>query len=217
MELYQDEIVSPVGIVYIISDGTNLRAVDFEGYEDRMHRLLNRHYGRYTVHSSRDAIGAISVLTDYFGGDVRAIDGIDVATNGTQFQQHVWSALRAIPAGTTVSYGTIACRIGRPKACRAVGLANRSNPIGIVVPCHRVVGRQGTDRLRWRAREETMATHARGESFAAGRVFGTKRPEYSRIQRLRSWHNWIRSFWFRSSRLRQNFTGISQREILRRL
>lgn len=140
MELYQDEFASPVGVVYVISDGTNLRAVDFEGYEARMHRLLTRHYRQYTVHSGRNPGGAVSRLEAYFAGDVKAIDGIAVATNGTPFQQRVWGELRVIPAGTTVSYGTIANRIHRPTACRAVGLANGSNPIGIFVPCHRVVG-----------------------------------------------------------------------------
>jgi O-6-methylguanine DNA methyltransferase len=157
MDLYQDEFASPVGIVYVLSDGINLRAVDFEGYETRMHRLLTRHYGHYTIHSARDPAGAASRLEEYFGGDIRAIEGIAVATNGTEFQKQVWSALRDIPAGMTVTYGTIAGRIGRPNACRAVGLANGSNPIGIFVPCHRVIGADkaltgyggGIERKQW--------------------------------------------------------------------
>lgn len=140
MQLFQWELESPVGIVQVVSDGTHLRAVDFAGYEDRMQRLLTRHYERYTIHSAPQPCEAISRLKDYFAGDLPAIDDIPVATNGTAFQQAVWSALRTIPAGTTVSYGSIAARIGRPSACRAVGLANGSNPIGIVVPCHRVIG-----------------------------------------------------------------------------
>jgi methylated-DNA-[protein]-cysteine S-methyltransferase len=140
VNFYQDEYASPVGLVYVVSDGTNLRAIDFEGYEPRMHRLLTRHYGQYTLHATRDPAGAVSRLAEYFAGDLHAIDGLPVATNGTPFQQEVWNALRAVPAGTTASYGTIADRIGRPKACRAVGLANGSNPIALVVPCHRIVG-----------------------------------------------------------------------------
>lgn len=140
MELYQNEFESPIGMVYAVSDGTNLRAVDFEGYEHRLRRLLARHYGRYTLHSAREPGESASRLRDYFAGDLRAVDDIAVATSGTPFQQQVWAALRTIPAGTTVSYGTIAARIGRPTACRAVGLANGSNPIAIVVPCHRVIG-----------------------------------------------------------------------------
>jgi len=171
MELFQWELESPVGIVHVVSDGTHLRAVDFEGYEDRMERLLTRHYGRYTIHSAPQPCEAISRLTDYFAGDLQAIDNIPIATNGTSFQQEVWSALRTIPAGTTVSYGTIATRIGRPSACRAVGLANGSNPIGIVVPCHRVIGANnsltgyggGMERKQWLLEHEGAAV-ARGRS-----------------------------------------------------
>ncbi|WP_010585775.1 methylated-DNA--[protein]-cysteine S-methyltransferase [Schlesneria paludicola] len=140
MNLYQDEFESPVGMIYIVSDGTKLRALDFEGHESRLHRLLAIHYGRYTIHSTRDTIGTMSRLKDYFDGDLQAGERLAMATNGTEFQQQVWAALRTIPAGTTVSYGMIANRIGRPNACRAVGLANGSNPIGIFVPCHRVIG-----------------------------------------------------------------------------
>src|SRR5271166_4500845 len=129
MDLYQDEFASPIGVVYVVSDGTSLRAVDFEGYEDRLRRLLARHYGQYTLHTARNPGDGVRRLKEYFAGDIRAIDGVAVATNGTVFQKQVWASLRTIPAGTTVSYQTIATRIGRPTACRAVGLANGSNPI----------------------------------------------------------------------------------------
>ena len=80
----------------------------------------------------------------YFKGDLTAIDGLKVANGGTDFQRAVWKALRAIPAGGTITYGALAARLGRPKAARAVGLANGANPIAIVVPCHRVVGADGS-------------------------------------------------------------------------
>ena len=177
MELFQYDLESPVGIVHVISDGTHLRAVDFEGYEDRMQRLLTRHYGRHAIHSVRQSVEAISRLTDYFAGDLQAIDGIPVETNGTAFQRAVWAALRTIPAGTTVSYGTIATRIGRPSACRAVGLANGSNPIGIVVPCHRVIGANnsltgyggGMERKQWLLQHEG-ATLAGGRSQSSSQL-----------------------------------------------
>jgi O-6-methylguanine DNA methyltransferase len=86
----------------------------------------------------RDAIAA------YFAGDLTALDRVPVKTNGTTFQKDVWSALRSIPAGETVSYGALAARIGRPRAVRAVGLANGRNPVGVIVPCHRVIGANGT-------------------------------------------------------------------------
>jgi methylated-DNA-[protein]-cysteine S-methyltransferase len=75
---------------------------------------------------------------------LQALEGLPVATNGTAFQQTVWQALRTIPPGTTLSYGALARQIGKPQAMRAVGLANGANPIGIVVPCHRVIGADGT-------------------------------------------------------------------------
>ena len=178
MDLYQAEFASPVGLVYVVSDGTNLRAVDFEGNELRLHRLLARHNGRYTLHSARGRGEAVSRLERYFAGDLCAVDGIAVATSGTPFQQQVWAALRAIPAGTTVSYATIARQIGRPKACRAVGLANGSNPINIFVPCHRVIGTNqgltgyggGIELKRWLLGHEGVVLD---EGLRASRPCGT--------------------------------------------
>lgn len=189
MDLYQHEFESPIGAVYVVSDGTNLRAVDFEGYEPRLQRLLARHYGRYTLHSAGAPDEAVSRLRAYFAGDLRAIDGAAVAAKGSPFQQQVWTALRAIPAGTTVSYGTIASRIGRPTACRAVGLANGSNPIAIVVPCHRVVGADhgltgyggGIERKQWLLGHEGVVLASppprppRDPSAASSRLIGSGR------------------------------------------
>jgi methylated-DNA-[protein]-cysteine S-methyltransferase len=175
MELYQDEFASPVGLIYVVSDGTNLRAVDFEGYETRLHRLLTLHYGTYKLHAARDPGGAVSRLRAYFAGDLQAGDDIRVATSGTSFQQQVWAALRSIPAGTTVSYGTIAGRIGRPTAYRAVGLANGSNPVGIFVPCHRVIGANhaltgyggGIERKQWLLEHEGVVLPATSSKSVA--------------------------------------------------
>ena len=82
-------------------------------------------------------------LTAYFSGARRAFD-LPLAPRGTPFQRAVWQALREIPYGETRSYGEIAAAIGKPNACRAVGMACHVNPIAIVVPCHRVVGKSGT-------------------------------------------------------------------------
>lgn len=84
------------------------------------------------------------VLKAYFDGDLEAIDSLSVARPGTAFQREVWAELRNIPCGTTISYAELAERIGRPKAVRAVGTANGANPVPIVVPCHRVIGANGT-------------------------------------------------------------------------
>ena len=101
--------------------------------------------------------GATSALDAYFNGELAAIDGLAVSLVGTPFQVLVWSALQSIPCGETASYGDIARRIGKPNAVRAVGGANNRNPIGIVVPCHRVIGADGSmtgygggvERKRW--------------------------------------------------------------------
>jgi methylated-DNA-[protein]-cysteine S-methyltransferase len=81
-------------------------------------------------------------LTAYFKGALRRFY-VPVAPQGTEFQQRVWAALQEIPYGETVSYGDLARRLGNPKAVRAVGLANGSNPISIIIPCHRVIGSNG--------------------------------------------------------------------------
>ena len=82
-------------------------------------------------------------LEEYFAGKRKTFD-LPLAPKGTEFQQKVWSALQDIPYGQTVSYGDIAHAVGRPKACRAVGQANHVNPISIIVPCHRVMGADGS-------------------------------------------------------------------------
>ncbi len=86
---------------------------------------------------------AAAQLIDYLDGKRRAFE-VPIAMNGTEFQQAVWNALREIPYGETRSYRQIAERIGRPKACRAVGMANNRNPVAIIVPCHRVIGADGS-------------------------------------------------------------------------
>jgi methylated-DNA-[protein]-cysteine S-methyltransferase len=104
-------------------------------------------------------------LRRYFAGELAAIDDLPVKTAGTAFQREVWRALREIECGTTVSYAKLAERIGRPTAVRAVGLANGANPIGVVVPCHRVIGADGSltgygggmERKRWLLRHEASA------------------------------------------------------------
>jgi methylated-DNA-[protein]-cysteine S-methyltransferase len=82
-------------------------------------------------------------LGEYFAGERTAFD-VDVDLTGTPFQQRVWNALREIPYGQTISYGELALRIDQPSAVRAVGLANGRNPVSVIVPCHRVIGANGT-------------------------------------------------------------------------
>jgi O-6-methylguanine DNA methyltransferase len=157
MQLQLDRFATPLGDLLLVFDDEGLRALDFADFEPRMHRLLRLHYGAVTLINAPAPASITGPLTAYFAGDAAALDSIAVATGGTDFQRKVWAALRTIPAGETWSYGALANRIGSPGASRAVGMANGSNPIGIVVPCHRVIGANGTltgyaggvERKRW--------------------------------------------------------------------
>ncbi|MBB5744873.1 methylated-DNA--[protein]-cysteine S-methyltransferase [Brevundimonas variabilis] len=161
-----DRIETPVGTVLLVTDAQGVvRALDFVDYEPRMLRLLARHYGQVKLTPGQAPEPVRAGVRAYFGGDARALEGLPVATAGTPFQREVWAALRSIPAGETRSYGQLAAAIGRPKAVRAVGLANGANPVGIIVPCHRVVGANGTmtgyagglERKRWLLAHEAAA------------------------------------------------------------
>ena len=107
-------------------------------------------------------------LDAYFAGELEIFD-LPLAPRGTEFQRRVWDELRQIPYGQTTSYGALAAKIGRPDACRAVGLANGRNPISIIIPCHRVIGASGAltgygggiERKRW------LLAHERGEQELA--------------------------------------------------
>jgi methylated-DNA-[protein]-cysteine S-methyltransferase len=106
-----------------------------------MRRLLRFYYGAegddFAIEDRAAPAAIRRAISDYFLGDLCAIDSIPVTTGGTSFQREVWAELRTIQAGTTLSYGALARQLGRPKSVRAVGLANAANPVAIVVPCHR--------------------------------------------------------------------------------
>jgi methylated-DNA-[protein]-cysteine S-methyltransferase len=145
MHLRLEQYSSPFSTLLLVTDEQGaLRALDFAGYELRMHRLLREHYGDYELEQSAAPVSVHRSLDAYFDGNLAALDGVRTATGGTSFQRAVWRALRSIKPGTTKSYGQIAANIGRPTASRAVGVANGSNPIAIVVPCHRVIGANGS-------------------------------------------------------------------------
>jgi methylated-DNA-[protein]-cysteine S-methyltransferase len=133
---FYTQIESPVGPLLLAADGTGLRQILF---------VNGRHPAQ--PESSWKEDGAphretIRQLKAYFAGDLENFD-LQLAPEGTPFQLGVWHRLCDIPYGTTISYGELAGRIGNPKASRAVGLANGSNPIPIVIPCHRVIGSNG--------------------------------------------------------------------------
>jgi methylated-DNA-[protein]-cysteine S-methyltransferase len=128
---------SPVGPLLIAGDGERLHLISFPK-GSRAHAPAGdwrRDDALFTE--------AVGQLRAYFAGALTRFD-LPLRLAGTAFQNAVWSALRDIPYGETVSYGTLATRIGRPTACRAVGAANGANPLPIVLPCHRVIGADGS-------------------------------------------------------------------------
>jgi methylated-DNA-[protein]-cysteine S-methyltransferase len=160
LRLLIDRIDTPIGELAIVADDARrLRAVEWTDHDDNLQRSLRLHYGAngYSLTPAPNADGLTAAIRAYFAGNLRAIDELPVATGGTDFQRQVWRALRRIPCGETISYGELARRIDRPAAVRAVGLANGSNPISVVVPCHRVIGSDGSltgygggiERKRW--------------------------------------------------------------------
>jgi methylated-DNA-[protein]-cysteine S-methyltransferase len=145
MQLQFERWAAPICPLLLITDDDGvLRALEFGDHESRMDRLLHDHYDDYTLKEGKAPASLTEPLKAYFEGDIDALNEVQVATGGTAFQREVWNALRTIPAGTTLSYGELAAQIGRPGASRAVGAANGANPIAIVVPCHRVIGANGT-------------------------------------------------------------------------
>jgi methylated-DNA-[protein]-cysteine S-methyltransferase len=142
---FLDRLKTPIGIALLVTDADGvLRALDWEGYEPRMRELLRLQYGAVILKDARAPKAVRSALGGYFKGDLDRLDGIKWRVAGTSFQRKVWKALPAIKAGTTMSYGALAAKLGTPRAMRAVGHANGSNPISVVVPCHRLIGASGS-------------------------------------------------------------------------
>jgi len=162
MELDLTEVESPIGEVIVAETVKGVCAVAFPGERTRMKALLEKRFGAVTFRKA-EGRGAADVRR-YFRGDVAALDAIRVDTGGTEFQEKVWIALRAIPAGETRSYAELARAVGRPTAVRAVARANATNPVPIIVPCHRVVRTDGgiggygggVQRKRWLLRHEGL-------------------------------------------------------------
>jgi len=173
--LFLDHIATPIGELALIADAEGrLRALGWTDGHERMQRNLSLLQSSDLTRASNPA-GLSAALRAYFAGDLKAIDGLPVVMSGTEFERTVWRALRDIPCGETCSYGEIARRIGRPTAVRAVGLANGRNPIGIVVPCHRVIGSNGTltgyggglERKRWLLAHEAEGSVTRRGATAS--------------------------------------------------
>jgi methylated-DNA-[protein]-cysteine S-methyltransferase len=159
-ELQHDEFDSPLGRLTLIADAEGrLRLLGWlEGHQRIERALATLTSGlELAVRRVDNPHGLRTALQAYFSGQLAAIDDLPVLGEGTPFQRRVWGALREIPRGETWSYSQLASHIGNPAAVRAVGLANGANPIGIVVPCHRVIGADGSltgyggglERKRW--------------------------------------------------------------------
>lgn len=145
MNLLLERWISPIAPLLLVTDDRDaLRALEFAENEARMLRLLRRYHGNYSLTEGQAPTSLKRALTAYFNGDIDALSNVPTATSGTPFQRLVWQALRKIPAGTTLSYSQLATKLGCKGASRAVGAANGANPIPIVVPCHRVIGADGS-------------------------------------------------------------------------
>jgi methylated-DNA-[protein]-cysteine S-methyltransferase len=143
-KLLFDRVPTPLGEAQLVCDSEG-RLLLFGWYDrDDTWQRYSSHLGEADFVLTNDPFGFSSAIGEYMQGNVHIIDDLPVAYAGTPFQNKVWHALRTIPAGETLSYGALARQIGEPKAVRAVGLANGSNPIGLVVPCHRVIGSDGS-------------------------------------------------------------------------
>ena len=144
MDIALTTLESPIGPLTIAARGSKVCLVHFGKPSSYVRTSLSKWYPGAHVAQSDDAGGAGSVLMRYFDGDLRSLDEIEVELHGTDFQQRVWTALRSVPAGSTASYSELARRVGAPAAVRAVGAANGSNPVAVVLPCHRIIGSNGS-------------------------------------------------------------------------
>ena len=150
-----DTLPTPIGALLLAVRGSNIMHIGF-AEERHPHQRL----GEWRQDAARLSELRRQLL-EYFAGDRQMFD-LDLHAIGTEFQRTVWAELQRIPYGETISYGELAKRIGNPKAMRAVGLANGRNPIPIIVPCHRVIGANGSltgfgggiERKRWLLQHE---------------------------------------------------------------
>jgi methylated-DNA-[protein]-cysteine S-methyltransferase len=166
-----EECDSPIGAIKIAHRGGRVCGLAFADRWDRAAGHLRRRFGCELVESTGDAQAAVGCIRRYFAGDLPALGSIEIELKGTPFQLAVWHRLRAIPPGTTESYGSIAWMIGEPSAVRAVGAANGSNLISLVIPCHRVIGADGSlvnygggiERKRWLIEHEKLSLLRAGQ------------------------------------------------------
>jgi methylated-DNA-[protein]-cysteine S-methyltransferase len=180
MDVTETKMESPIGELRLVASDAGICRVAFGPPEPELRRELERRFGDVRVAEAdhRRAVldRARRALDRYFSGADETFEGIPLDPGGTEFQRQVWSSLKRIPAGETRSYAEIAAAVSRPRATRAVGSANRVNPIPVIVPCHRVIGSDGAmrgyagriDRKEWLLRhEEQRSRPGRGAVQAA--------------------------------------------------
>lgn len=146
MRIAVAELDTPLGRLTLAAGPNGLLAISFDGDRGRVEARVHKRFARETpdLVEEADPAGAVRALVRYFAGELHALDALACDPGGTPFQREVWQALRRIRPGHTASYGDVARALDRPDAVRAVGLASGANPIPIVIPCHRVIGADGT-------------------------------------------------------------------------
>lgn len=139
-----DHVETPIGPMLLMVEDDMVIGLEFDDQPERYMKDLRRRYPDLVMKETANPRGFSDHLRAYYKGDLAALDSLPTMGGGTAFQERVWAELRRIPVGTTISYGELAGRLGDRNAMRAVGLANGRNPISVVVPCHRVIGSDGT-------------------------------------------------------------------------
>ncbi len=142
--LRRSSLATPAGVVVLIERDRSLVGLVFEDHWAHFRGHLERRFGNFSFEEDPRGGAPAEALRRYFAGNLDALDAIEVDMGGTPFQESVWRALRRIPPRTTWSYARLAKEIGRPTAVRAVAGANGANPVSIVIPCHRVIGSDGS-------------------------------------------------------------------------
>lgn len=170
VDLVLSRVPSPLDDLLLVTAGTAVVSLDFEDNLERLHELLRRRVGTFELTEGEAPDDVRRRLTRYFKGHHHALDAQRLFLAGTQFQESVWHALREVPVGSTTSYGELAQALGMPTgSARAIGAANANNPVSLFVPCHRVVGADGSltgyagglDRKRWLLRHEDADVQGR--------------------------------------------------------
>ena len=184
MILETREVSTPIGPVVLYAREERLCGLEFTDRRERCNALqqdLERRFGGFRARHAADPAGARARLEAYFDGELDTLESVPVDVEGTPFQQIVWAALRAIPAGQRRTYGELAAAMGRAHAARAVGAANARNPVSLVIPCHRVV-EAGGSRVASRASSAGVLDHIEDQPGVRGLIARAGfEPEHHRL------------------------------------